>query len=119
MDLKLNDNHDIFITGQDLTLTTEDNEVIQRLDIRLQFFQEEWFLDITAGLPYLQTIFQKGTPLTTVSSLFIQEINAADGVDEVLEFNLDFQGDDRILTVTFKVQTINNGIISNTQEITI
>ncbi len=119
MDLKLNNEHDIFITGQDLTLTEPDDDVIQRLDIRLQFFEEEWFLDITAGIPYLQTIFQKGTPLTTISSIFIQDINAADGVDEVLEFALDFQGDDRILTVTFKVQTVNNGIISNTQTITI
>lgn len=119
MDLKLNDDNDIFTTGQDLTLTSEEDEVIQELNVRLQFFQEEWFLDITAGLPYLQTIFQKGTSLKTITSLFINEINEIEEVDEILEFDLDFDNNKRVLTVTFKVQTVDDGIIENTQIITI
>ena len=49
MDLKLDENHDLHITN-DLVLTTESENVIQLLDIRLQFFKGEWFLDVLAGI---------------------------------------------------------------------
>ena len=52
MDIALNSDHDIFVTNSDLTLTTEDNSVVQSLIIRLQFILNEWFLDVTAGMPY-------------------------------------------------------------------
>ena len=63
MDLKLDNDHDLFVTNQDLTLTTLDNEVVQDLSIRLQFILNEWFLDNSVGVPYPQTIFEKGTNL--------------------------------------------------------
>jgi len=112
MDLALDDDHDLFVTNQDLTLTTTDNEVIQDLLIRLQFILNEWFLDNTAGIPYPQTIFEKGTNLAVVYSIFRNEIKNTDNVKKLNILSLLPNTGNKSLLVSFEVIQ-NNGIIVN------
>lgn len=117
MDLALNDNHDLFVTNQDLTLTTSDNEVIQDLSIRLQFILNEWFLDNTVGVPYPKIIFEKNTNISTVYAIFRNEIKNTDNVKELKSLILTPQPDGKKMLVTFKVTQDSGEQTSQTLEL--
>lgn len=112
MDIALNDNHDIFVTASDLTLTTEENSVIQSLEIRLQFILSEWFLDNTAGLPYPTIIFEKGTNLSTVYSLFRREIIETRGVQKLMSLNLTPDNENKLLRLDLEVKQDSGQILT-------
>jgi len=103
MDLALDNEHDLFVTSQDLTLTTSENEVIQDLKIRLQFILNEWFLDNNAGIPYPQIIFEKNTNISTVYSIFRNEIKNTDNIKKIVSLILTPQPDERNMLVNFSV----------------
>lgn len=113
MDIKIDENRELVITNNDLTLVGDDRDsIIQELNIRLAFFYGEWFLDVTKGVPYLEVILKKGVSIQTVNGIFIKEINATDGVNEILEFNSTFEGESRVYRLDFKLDTIY-GIIDS------
>lgn len=116
-DLNLDDNHDIELDGIDLALTDKKNQTLQEIKIRLQLWASEWFLDVRAGIPYLEQVFKKEVSPETISAIFRKEILRAEGVIELLEFSMDYSND-RTLRLDFKVST-TEGIISTKQEITI
>ena len=117
MDLKLDENNDLIIENSDLVKVSNSRDaIIQEIKIRLGFYLEEWFLDNTAGIPYFQYIFKKGASLQTVNGLFQKEILAVEDVNNIIEFDVTFDGDTRIFNLSFKVDTIF-GLISNEQEI--
>jgi len=119
MDIQLDTNNDLLIVDGDLVLVDGNrDEVIQELNIRLNFFLGEWFLDVTAGIPYFQTILKKGTSIQTVNGIFIREINAVEEVNDILDFQATFDGESRVYRVDFKVDTIY-GIITGSEEISI
>lgn len=114
MDIKIDENRELVLTSDgDLALVQDDRDgIIQELNIRLAFFYSEWFLDVTQGVPYLEVILKKGTSVQTVNGIFIQEINAIEDVNEILEFDTTFDGDTRVYRLDFKLDTIY-GIIEN------
>ena len=68
-------NHDLVLDGRDLRLTTEDEDVAQRLTIRLQFLLDEWFLDTSQGLPVTQLFIEAGKDdLSTIYSIIRTEV---------------------------------------------
>ena len=111
MDLALNKSHDLFVTNQDLTLTTVDIEVIQDLSIRLQFILNEWFLDNSVGVPYPQIIFEQNTNIATVYSIFRNEIKNTDNVKEIKSLILIPEPSKKILLVNFEVIQDNGSTI--------
>jgi len=116
MDFLLDNQHDLVLDGNDLALTTSETETVQELGIRLQFFKGEWFLDITAGVPYLQDVLKKAVSVRAISALFKKEILSVPTVSELLEFELSYE--DRSLRVDFKVMS-SSGIITESIEVTI
>ncbi len=114
MDLALDNNHDLFVTNQDLTLTTVENKVIQDLLIRLQFILNEWFLDNSVGVPYPQTIFEKGTNLSVIYSIFRNEIKGTDDVKKLNKLILTPTPSSKSLLVNFEVIQNNGTIINQT-----
>lgn len=117
IDIDLDDNHDVYIIDRDLAITPPDDQTKQELSIRLQLWRGEWFLDVLSGIPYLQEVLKKRVSIDTVASIFKTEILAADGVIEILEFEMSFDSD-RALRIDFKVSA-EDGIIFDTLEITV
>jgi len=112
-DIQIDENGEYIFGNEDLTIVKDNrDEIIQELNIRLGFYYTEWFLNVPKGVPYLETVLKKGTSLQTVNGIFISEINATEGVNEILEFSTDFDGESRVFQVDFKVNTIY-GIIEN------
>lgn len=103
----LNSKNDIFVDKGQLKLVENGAEVVQSVRTRLQFYLEEWFLDLTAGTPYFQEIFTKPANLANIESIFKTRILNTPGVELLIEFSMVYEGDSvRKLTVSFSAQTI-------------
>ena len=85
-DIALNNRHTIkggIVTG--------DNEVLQRLWIRLNRELGEWFLNTEVGLPWYQNGYgmlgSKPSRKNDIDLLIRREINTTEGVNQILKYN--------------------------------
>lgn len=109
----LDSNNDLIIEGGQLKLVLDGAEAIQHVRTRLQFYLEEWFLDIKSGTPYFQQIFTKPANLANIESIFKSRILNTPEVERLLEFSMDYEGNStRKLTVSFSAET-SFGVIDN------
>ncbi len=111
IDLQLDDSHDLNIENNDLVLIEDEYQVSQNVDITLQFFKGEYPLDITFGIPYFENVFVKNPDIPEVSAIFKTAIMGVPDVNELLEFDLDYDASARTVSVTFLVNT-TFGIVS-------
>lgn len=78
----------------------------QALQIKLRAFREEWFLDLTVGVPWFQSIFDSKIPaLAVAETVFRDQILSTPGVLGINSLTLEFDGSTRQLTLTFSAQT--------------
>lgn len=102
----LNSNNDLIIEGGQLKLVEEGAEAVQHVRTRLQFYLEEWFLDLNSGTPYFQQIFTKPANLANIESIFKSRILNTPEVKTLTEFSMDYEGGSaRRLTVSFSAET--------------
>lgn len=98
--------HDLVLDGTDLRVTDEDEILVQRLSIRLQFLLGEWFLNTNLGIPYAQTIFENGLQdVDVLYFIFSTEIRATEGVEtlDALSITPDGDRDTRVVNVALTV----------------
>ncbi|MCP3685801.1 MAG: hypothetical protein GY861_24395 [bacterium] len=105
-DIAFDSEHDMYLDGDDMAFTDDDNYITQRLTIRLQFLYEEWFLDTQVGLPFTQFIFEQRSNIDIIYGLFYKEITDTEGVSSVGRMNLVPDVDERTMAVRF---IVNNG----------
>jgi hypothetical protein len=101
--------NDLEIVGFDLTLVKDRDQIAQNLGIRLAFVLAEWYLDITAGIPYYQEFFIKAPNQIQIESVLMDEITNTRGVKEILAFSSAYNAtgsDARTFTVNFQVNTV-------------
>lgn len=98
--------HDLYVDNDDLQLVNDIDQVEQNLKVRLMFFRNEWFLDTTAGMPYYTDILVKNPNIPNIESIIKAIITDTPDVEEILEFNSEFNNSLRTYTVDFKVRTV-------------
>lgn len=105
-DLLLDENNDLVVTT-DLQFSRGITAVTQSCRIALQLFQDEWFLDMDAGLPYWQSILaQKPTVAIAAARIFIaRELRLVEGVLDILRLLVSYDGTSRKLIVEWQVST--------------
>lgn len=105
-DLLLDDDNDLVVTT-DLQFSRGIAAVAQSCRIAMQLFQDEWFLDMDAGLPYWQSILaQKPTVAVAAARIFIaRELRLIEGVLDILKLNVSYVGAERKLLVEWQVST--------------
>ena len=92
---------DLPLVNGDLVFTSDlSAEVAQRLRVRFNFWRKEWFLNLNAGTPYLEAVFEKGVPDNTIRAVFTSIILGTKGISAVdsLGFVID---SDRLMTLEF------------------
>lgn len=110
--------NDLIIKSGQLKLVEDGAETVQHVRTRLQFYLEEWFLDLQSGTPYFQQIFTKPVNLANIESLLKSRILNTPEVDKLIEFSMQYEGASvRQLTVSFSAETIFGTI--NNEEVTI
>ena len=104
-------------TGGVFTLVTNTDEIVQRVKIHLRWFLGEWFLDTSAGVPWMQQILgQKNVSNATM--LIRAQIVGIDGVDSINSLNVRFDTSSRELSI-YAVLSIGGQSIAITEGVPI
>lgn len=111
MDIKLTNDQDIDVTDYAMSLVEDDEAIKQRLLIRLMIFKGEWFLDTDLGLPYYQTIFQKGVTKEVVDTVIKREIESVEGVSRIVSFSSTLNNATRAYSCDFVCKTTTGDTI--------
>lgn len=105
-DIALNKStHDIVINDNDVLLIGNAERVAQQIKITLWEWYGEWFLDSTQGIPYLEYITVKNPNINHIKSILSAAMLAIDGVTSVDSMTMDFDKENRQLTVTYTATT--------------
>lgn len=117
---KLNADGDIGIdtSGKMLVLSTYQELVKQRLQIKLRTFKGEWWLDTSYGIPYRDTgdgraIIGKGYTKADIDALYIAEIKADPDVVKIKYFKSEYDPVRRDYSLTFEVKTNNESLLQD------
>lgn len=108
--------NDLTLTDYDLVLVDEIEALRQLLQIKLQFFLGEWYLDTSKGVPFYTDILLPNPELNKIQAIIKAAISESEGVKDFLVFDATFDRAARRLNVSFTVDTIY-GEISVTGEI--
>jgi hypothetical protein len=97
---------DLKLTAGDFSLVNETYRVRQALQIALQLFRGEWFLNINAGVPYYDNILgQKVQDIGDLDSVIKAAIRAVADVNRIIAWESSFNDATRVYTVAFTVDT--------------
>lgn len=106
MDLAMNiESGDLVVNNGDLLLIDAAERVAQQILITLRFWLGEWFLDTRDGVPYLEYILIKNPNENHIRQILTEKITSVDGVTAVTAMDLAMNSKQRILAVTYTVQT--------------
>jgi hypothetical protein len=116
--LKINSNNDVYFDSAGRLVmingANSDEEIKQRVSIRLRAFEGEWFLNTDYGVPYFFDILgTKSLDLNIVESLLRIEILGVEGIKEIIGSSIDYDPNERKVSYTFQATTINNTVITD------
>lgn len=117
---KLDANGDIEVdsNGKMLLLSTYQELVKQRLQIKLRTFKGEWWLDTSFGIPYRDTgdgraIIGKGYSKTDIDALYIAAIKSDEDVLSIKTFSSTYNPVTRLYDLNFEVKVRNGDLLSS------
>lgn len=105
IDLMLNTQGDLDLSGNDLRWIDGAARVKQQLQIKLQLWQGEWFLNTAFGTPYLERILGKQITVHGALAALKSSILAVNGVQDIQQFRYHVNRHTRELAVEFTVTT--------------
>lgn len=106
---------DLVYDNSSLTVTqSQAQSVAQKLQIKLQTFLGEWFLNTDHGVPYYQQIFGKVRSKAAIDLIFQQQISSEPYVAEIVSFESEIVPD-RTYSLSFRVRTTLDQITDNIQ----
>lgn len=102
---QLDDNGDLQVIRNQITLTEGAEAVRQHLQCKLRLFRGEWFLDTTAGVPWFQEVLQKQPSFVVVQQVLKDTILSTPGVIGLLKFKFDYEAPSREAFLDFQALT--------------
>lgn len=114
IDLYLDPNtHDLVLDNFTFKITnTKQDEITQRLKVKLLYFKGEWIHNLNYGVPYFQEIFIKGVDLESIDEIYRTQIASEAGVTDLISYSSSFNSSTRELTVNAKVVTESGEILN-------
>ena len=109
---------DLVIVNGDIEQVSGVDAIAQSLRFTLQFYQGEFFLDETIGIPFFQVIFVKKPNLPAIREILRTAILSVVGVNAITAFNFDFTNFSRTLRLDFTVDT-DLGALTLVQDVTV
>jgi len=99
------ESHDLILQDRDLLMVSDAEQVAQHVTIRLRFFYSEWFLDNSLGVPWLEEILVKNPDGRLVDARLKEAIRGTPGLDDLVQFQTDYQPAKRFLSLTWQGNT--------------
>jgi hypothetical protein len=87
--------------GVDLQLIGDAEALAQAVNIALQSFAGEWFLNTDDGVPYWQSVFIKNPNPTLLQALFRTQILNVDGITSVTSLTIAYNALARNVTINW------------------
>lgn len=113
LDLKLDPTtHDLVVSDYSIFLIDSPESVRQNVKQRLLHFLGEWFLDLSAGTPWLESILIKGARQSQVEAILKARIIGTPGIRSLDYFSLAATGE-RQLSIEFRATIGDNVAISD------
>jgi len=103
-----------FSTKQPVLITDNATAVRQRLHIRLNTFQGEWFYNSATGVPYFQDILGQQFDQDIIDNTMRRTIIETEGVVELTSYEPSFSRLARTYNITFTVTTEQGDIVTVT-----
>jgi len=103
-DLLLDANDDLVVVDGDLAFASGTAGIAQAIRIAIEMFRGEWFLDLDAGVPWRQSILGQKFDPTVARDAFREAILSVDGVADLIDLVVTFDGATRKLTVRWTVR---------------
>lgn len=94
-----------FSQGDDTWLINSPEAVAQAIKTRFLLWYGQWFLDSTAGTPWIQSVLGKQKP-ETYNLAIRQHILETQGVNSIVSFTTDLNTKTRRVTFTATIDTI-------------
>jgi len=91
---------DISIVDNDLQLVDGDDELRQRVEFKLEFFQGDYAPDISFGIPYYGRVFGRGVNISDLYGIFAHAIESEDGISYVEDLDISLDSVARVLLVS-------------------
>lgn len=102
MDILLDRSGDLAFKGTDIILA---NSVIQKINIRLRWFFQEWRWDDEAGIPYFEYLFIKNPDVDQIKELIEEQIFNVDEVTEVNDVSIEINSLKRTAIIRYEAVT--------------
>ena len=119
LDLKLDPvTHDLVVNDYAIFLIGSHESVRQNVKQRLLHFLGEWFLDLSAGTPWIESILIKGARQTQVEAILKARIIGTPGIRSLDSFSLAEAGE-RQLAVEFTATIGDNQTISDIVQVNV
>ena len=109
---RLDDNHDMTFGRGIADMARDDEATAQAVKTRLLLLKGEWFLDIEAGVPYLQQIMVRPSNLPLAEAIIKRTILDTEGVAELQSFAMTYDRETRRLTIQATVAN-SYGTVAN------
>ena len=93
------------VTGAVLATVADEAAVLQAIDIHVQSFLGENWLDESLGIPWHQQILGRGAPQLLVQALIGREIATVPDVTEVLAVSYSGPDANRAVKIGYRVRT--------------
>lgn len=116
-DFLLNEDGDLAFIGGDLVLVRGAAAIRQEARIRLQTWLGEWFLDISRGIDFRGRIFAKPADPVGAQAAFRAELRKVTGVTSVRDVSLNYDANERLLSLSFEVTTASGDTVTGTLEV--
>lgn len=105
LDARLDTDGDLYIGPNGPELIRGIDGVAQLVAIAIRLWKGEWFLNLDAGVPWIQEILGKKFDAALIRQRLLEAVTKVPGVVEVLKLDVSFNASDRTLTVTHALRT--------------
>jgi len=106
---------DLLLQDGDLVINSGVDQVQQDLIQRLSFYQSEWFLDNTLGVPWFQQILVKNPDIGAIDAVLINTITNTPGITQLVSYKSTPSFKNRFLGLEFKAIS-TAGVINYTDQ---
>lgn len=103
------ENGDI-VFGADAAFVTGNEATAQRLRQKFGLWRGEWFLDASAGVPWLQDVLGQRPRPEVLQAVVRGVVQDDPGIAALLSLDLELQ-DDRHLRISFRASATNGAVI--------
>lgn len=111
-DLKLSKSGDLDLDAQGrASLIGGAEQIAQQIRLTLSIFLGEWFLDISFGVPYFESILGKGRNRYEIEAIVRRKVRDVPGVREIGSISIEIDKKSRKAEITINNIITDEGIV--------